>query len=272
MSLRADLHVHTSISDGIHSPAEVVTLACLAGLDVLAITDHDVVEGVATAQVAARDTGLLVIPGVELSTEMGARNVHILGYWIDVNNEALQRQLSLWRAARVQRAQEMLDRLAALRMPLEWERVLSIAGEGSLGRPHIASAMVEAGYVTSVDEAFDNYLGRGCPAYVPRAKVFPQQAIAIVRQAGGVPVLAHPWPNLDNAPALAAAGLMGIEAYYTGYTPEINGIIRRLAGELHLFCTGGSDFHGLARLPQNTLGGVDVPAQCVMDLLARRPA
>lgn len=254
-----DLHIHTTISDGLHTPEEIITLASEQRLGTIAVTDHDALEGVAPAMLAASGLPLTVIPGVELSTEAQDNEIHILGYFIDITNTPLNQTLVSLREGRLHRAQDMLTKLDALGMPLDWEDVLNLSGDGALGRPHIAAAMLQAGYVESTQQAFTQYLGRGGAAYVPRFKVAPETAIDLIRGAGGIAVIAHPWYVQHLVPALVGAGLTGLEAYYSGYTGEMSAALVRLARQLGLLVTCGSDFHGLERLPNNILGAVSMP-------------
>lgn len=255
-----DLHIHTTASDGCHTPREVVEMAADLGLWTIAITDHDSTEGVAEAERAARSLPLEVIHGVEINADFARSELHILGYYLDCEFPELQDALLKLRTARRQRAARMIDRLAALGLPLERERVAEIAGEGSaIGRPHVAQAMVERGYVDSVEEAFARYIGRGGPAHVERFKLSPLEALRLIRQAGGLPVLAHPLQLMDLVPELAAEGLAGLEAYYTGYTEAETRLLLDLARKHNLLVTGGSDFHGAGVVPEARLGGVEVP-------------
>ncbi len=272
MILAIDLHVHTQASDGLHSPREVVRLARECGLGAIAITDHDSVEGIAEAELAAAEgePPLRILPGVEVSAELDDADVHVLGYLVDYHSEELRAALKRFRSARLERAQEMLARLQELGISLSWERILALADGGAVGRPHVARALVEAGYVFSVAEAFARYLARGQPAYVPRYKVNPPEAVRLIRRAGGVPVLAHPWELQGLVPSLAAAGLEGLEVYYTGYTRQMVWMLRRLAHTHGLICTGGSDFHGHLLKTENPLGGVAVPSGCLRTLMRRK--
>lgn len=264
----ADLHVHTIISDGLHSPADIVEMAQRLHLKALAITDHDAVEGVPEALAASRGSDLLVVPGVELSTEAQDSEVHILGYFIDVANYNLNQTLNILRQARLVRAQNVLAKLDTLGLPLDWSQVQDLSGPGALGRPHIAEAMIQAGYVGSTQQAFSQYLGRGQPAYVPRFKLAPPDAISLIRDAGGLAVLAHPWYAQHLVGQLVKVGLGGVEAYYTGYSSDMSGALVRLANQYKLLCTGGSDFHGFERIPNNVLGGVPLPADRLALFLA----
>lgn len=270
MSGLLDLHVHTTASDGLHSPEEVVAMARRLGLEAVAITDHDTLGGLPAGLAAASAAGLSLIPGVEISTEAeGGAEVHILGYLIASNDATLAHALSRYRHARLERAQEILARLADLGLSLSWDHVLHLAEGDSVGRPHIARALLEEGYVLSVPDAFARYLGHGKPAYVPRLKVTPAQAIRLIHEAGGLAVLAHPWEVRGLLPGLVAQGLDGLEVYYTGYENEMMALLRQMALAHGLVCTGGSDFHGYEVAPGNILGGVRVPRACLTALLRR---
>ncbi len=275
---RVDLHVHTAASDGYYRPAEVVARAAAAGITTLAITDHDTVDGVPEALEAARRfPGLYLVPGVEISADASGGEVHILGYFIDYRDPHLLEALRGLRDSRWQRARRMVARLGELGFPLSWERVQEIAGEGgALGRPHIAQALVERGYVGSFREAFTRLIGHNCPAYVERQKVRPAEAVALVRRVGGLAVLAHPLtaPHPEALVAeLKEAGLVGLEAYYAGFSPEESRYLASLARHYGLITTGGSDYHGLDDVGTG-LGAARVPPEAVAALfsLAGQPA
>ena len=241
------------------------------GLDLraIAITDHDTLAGIAEGVDAARGSELAVIPGVEVSVDHGGLELHLLGYWVDDDpHSSLAELLAQSRDWRLDRARAILDRLARLGIEVSWERLCQIAGEGAIGRPHVGQALVELGIVESIRQAFGEYLAEGCPAWVSRKKLYPDQAISAMIAAGGVPVLAHPWGLMNLLPDLVAQGLAGIEAYYAGYGPERVALLERYARQHDLLLTGGSDFHGLARKPDSPLGGVYVPDTCLRDLMA----
>jgi len=269
-----DLHLHTTASDGRLTPQELVRLAAERGLRVIAITDHDTTDGVAPAQAAAaRFADLRLIPGVEMSVDIAEAEVHLLGYWVDLDNREFQQLLAWSRDGRVNRAHRILEKLAELGMPLEWERVRELAGDGAVGRPHIAQAMVEKGYVADIRQAFDLYLGRGRPAYVERERLTPEQGIRSVLAVGGLPVLAHPADIAgleDLLPGWVAAGLVGIEVYYAGYTPEVVARLLELADKHGLIPTGGTDYHGFGTPDEALPGSVDVPREVVDRLIKRR--
>jgi predicted metal-dependent phosphoesterase TrpH len=247
-----DLHTHTVHSDGTTTPEDNALMAKRLGLGGLALTDHDTVAGWAQMRDACTHYGLVFVPGIELSTERDGRSVHLLGYWVDPDNPALMAECDRLRNERVRRAQEICAKLAALGMPVDVDRVKQIAGEAPIGRPHVASAMIEAGYVTDISEAFDEYLADGGPAYVPKYAVDPLRGLRLLRDAGGAVVLAHPGVSEDGGgpvtPALldelAAAGLAGVESDHPAHEPEVVERWRVLATKHALVTTGASDFHG----------------------------
>ncbi len=255
--MRVDLHVHTTASDGQHTPSEVVSLA--SSLDVIAITDHDTTEGIAPARAAAAAFGRpLILPGIELSTVDAIGDVHLLGYMIDPDDLTLQAMLRRFRDDRFTRGQAIVARLNTLGVPLTWEAVAAIAGEGAVGRPHIARGLVALGVVESVREAFEVWIGEHAPAYVARERLTPEAAINLVHGSGGVAVLAHPGSLGANWQALAerliAAGLDGIEVNHPSNGEAVRLVARALAARHDLLLTGGSDFHGLKVKPHNALG------------------
>lgn len=266
-----DLHIHTSASDGRFSPAEIVSRSAAAGLAVIAITDHGTVDGIAPALQAARTfPSLRVIPGVEISTDIPAGQAHILGYFVDYTDHELQIALEKMRNSRWERARKMVARLEDLGCRIEWERVREIAGAASVGRPHIAQALMEKDYVESIKDAFTRYISQDGPAYVERDKMTPVQAAELILRAKGLPVLAHPLTVPDPEAMvieLKAAGLTGIEVYYKDYTRDDINRLLRLSDRYGLVSTGGTDYHGLEPETDIDIGGVDVPAECVEQLL-----
>ncbi|MFH1646096.1 MAG: PHP domain-containing protein [Chloroflexota bacterium] len=267
-----DLHIHSSVSDGRFSPAEIVRKAAGAGLKVIALTDHDSIDGIASAIEAAGEfPGLRVIPGVEISSDVPQGEAHMLGYFIDTTDRELLENLVNMRNSRVKRAREMIARLAGLGMNISWERVHEIAGSGSVGRPHIAQALLEKGYISSVKEAFNKYIAWGGPAYVLREKVTPAEAVALILRADGLPVLAHPLTVAGHETliaGLAPGGLAGIEAYYGEFSNEEIKKLVDLADKHGLITTGGSDYHGLDDKAETVLGGADVPMECADRLIS----
>lgn len=274
MTDRVDLHTHSTTSDGELGPSEVVYLARRVGLACIALTDHDATDGVLEAQATGQQLGVQVIAGVEINSEGEYGDAHILGYFLDVNYAPLQEQLLASRNARVGRARGILNKLAGLGMPLEWEAVMALAGDAaSIARPHIARAMVQAGYVGSVQEAFDKYINHNGPAYVNRLRIEMHQAIRLIHAAGGVAVMAHPAESglVHLIPELAQAGLDGIEVYYPDHTPEQQAELLALAEQHNLIVTGGSDFHTLDDA-DHMMGIMTVPYQVVESLEARKPS
>ena len=266
--MRAELHTHTTASDGQHTPSELVALARGLGLDVLAITDHDTTDGLAPARSAALGAPI-ILPGIELSAEDG-EDVHVLGYAFDPDDAALQTALAEFRARRVRRARAILDKLVALGVPIAWERVEALAA-GSVGRPHIARIMVEAGYVDSVRDAFDRYLGNGAPAYVARQRLSPEEAVQLIHAAGGAAVLAHPglladWRGMVER--LIPVGLDGVEVFHPKNGEQVRLDLRVLAAQHDLIITAGSDFHGRA-VNDAPLGAMTPPPGTVEALRAR---
>jgi 3',5'-nucleoside bisphosphate phosphatase len=249
--VRADLHSHSSVSDGTEPPAAVVGRGAEAGLDVLALTDHDTVAGHREA-IRALPPGMTLLPGAELSCRLEGHSVHLLAYLFDADNDALAGELAEIRESRLFRAKAMVDKLTRLDVPVTWEQVSEIAGGGVVGRPHIARAMIDAGVVASLEEAFTpDWLGPGGPAYVSRYALDPARAIRLVRAAGGVTVLAHPrgrgrgWQLPDAVIAdLTRAGLTGIEVNHPQHDEGERGRLRELARTLGLIASGGSDDHG----------------------------
>ena len=266
--MQVDLHIHTTYSDGIDSPEKIVSLAKSAGLGAIAITDHDTLDGVIPAVTAGLQQHLEVIPGIELGSEYGGEEIHILGYLIKLNHKEFLEKLSLFRKTRIDRMKKMIQKLRNLGFEIELDRVFKISGSGSLGRPHLATALLETGAVKSTAEAFDLYIGAGRPAYVPRYKLTPTEAIQLIRSAGGVPVMAHPGLNhsLDLLGELKAAGLAGLEAYHPAHNQEKTAYYVRLAGANGLIATGGSDYHGPGHLTGCRLGSNTVPYSIVADL------
>ncbi len=242
-----DLHLHTTVSDGRLTPKELVDLLARCGVRIAAITDHDITDGLEPAWEAAQaHPKLTIIPGVELSTDIPGNEIHILGYYIDYKDPDLQAELARFRHSRVDRARQMVNRLMELGMPVEWDHVQQIAGEGAIGRPHIARALVERGYVANLQEAFDRYLSRNGPAYVERGKQSPGDAVQLVVQAHGVPVLAHPAQlnGLDDIlTSLTQSGLEGMEVHYAEYSAKRIQELEATAQRHNLLPCGGTDYH-----------------------------
>ena len=248
---RIDLHTHSNRSDGTFKPAEVVRLAAERALDVVALTDHDTTDGLPEALATGSVVGVEVVPGVEFSAEFEGNSVHVLCYWMDPQDAALQLELRRLREDRFRRGELMVGKLQELGLPVAFQRVRAIAGDATIVRPHIAQAMVEAGVVATEKEAFERYIGDGGPAHVAKHALDPVNAVALIDGAGGVCALAHPgmWGDQSSVPVglierMAAAGMRGLEVDHPDHTPEMRERYRTLAGELGLIATGGSDCHG----------------------------
>ena len=276
-----DLHTHSTASDGSETPAAVMALAAAAGLAAVALTDHDTVEGLAGARAAAAGSGVRLVQGCELSCEVGTATMHLLVYFLDDGPGPLQDRLAGLQAARADRNRRIVDVLQAHGLDVTLEEILTEAGGGSVGRPHVAGVLLRKGYVGSVQEAFDVWLAKGKPAYLDRERLLPAEAIALAHASGAVAVLAHPTslgfdaPTLEDFVAgLAADGLDGMECEYGRYAPELRASLRALAGRLGLAVTGGSDYHGRYK-PDiaigTALGDLNVPDDLLEALEARRP-
>jgi predicted metal-dependent phosphoesterase TrpH len=274
---KIDLHLHTTVSDGLLSPTELIQLAHKNGVRRLAVTDHDATDGLPEARAEGHKLGVEVIPGIELSADVPGSEVHMLGLFLEYERPDFQEMLSRFREGRVDRARGMVRKLEALGKPISWQRVQELAGEGSVGRPHIAQALLEAGHVATIPEAFDRFIGRTAPAYVERYKLTPTEAIQLIHAADGVAALAHPRETLgtlDLVPELASAGLDGLEVYYWhDYGPGTIEELLLLADQFDLVPTGGSDFHGFPMggdKVTNEPGSVDIPPELLDLLWARR--
>lgn len=250
------------------TPAELVERAVAAGVTTLAITDHDTTAGLGPAREAAKDLPIEVIPGIEISCYAGKREIHVLGYLFRDEDEALQELLVRMRQARVVRMRQMLEQLAAVGVRVELDQVVSMAGGDSIGRPHLARALVTAGHARDWDDAFDTYIGFGKPGYVARTTLSPQQAVEALRAAGGVAVLAHPALVRDNdlVRELLDAGFQGLEVWHPSHSPRHVRRYRRLARSRGLVATGGSDFHDPESTSRPPLGSMRVPAEVVEQL------
>ncbi len=260
----ADLHLHTRFSDGTDEPERVVELARAAGLTTLAITDHDNTEAIALAAPVAYRYGLELIPGIEMSASADAAEVHVLGFYLDVSHKGLQQHLAEQQARRVNRAKDMGERLQAAGVSITAEEVFKVAGDGTVGRPHVARVLRARGYVSTMAEAFTRYLSPDKPGYVPGSIMPPERIIRVIREAGGVPVLAHPIYLKRDAyiEEFARLGLAGVEVYHSSHTPEQVRRYEQITDHLQLLKTGGSDYHGQSKegVP---IGVVKLPYQHV---------
>jgi predicted metal-dependent phosphoesterase TrpH len=267
---RVDLHAHSTASDGEMAPAELVRFALERGLTTIALTDHDTCAGIDAALQAAQNTQLTVIPGVELSCDVSQTEVHVLGYFIDWHDEYFESMLVKFRDGRFGRAEKMVKKLNALGMNISFERVKQIAGDASIGRPHVAQVLLEGGHIENMTEAFDKYIGRNGPAYVERFRLNPEDAVSLILRAGGVPVLAHPREVTEWVFPLVKSGLVGLEVNYGMYDDLTKQELHRLARQYGLIATGGSDFHGLNKMGHmSVLGDVYVPPDVVGKLKAK---
>lgn len=260
----ADLHLHTSFSDGTWTPEELVLQAQKSGLSCIAVTDHDTVEGCARAAEACAAVKMEFIPGAELTAEHEDTELHVLGYFLDTQNQKLLSEIAKFQAVRQNRIHEMVARVNELGVPLKAESVFELANCRSPGRPHVARAMAKAGFVKNLDEAFERFLKKGRPAWVPKSKISAMEAIELVHQAGGLAVMAHPGLNrTDNIiPALVAAGLDGIECFHTKHSTAMSERYLEIADKYNLLVTGGSDCHGFSK-GKPLIGTVKLPYEHV---------
>jgi 3',5'-nucleoside bisphosphate phosphatase len=266
-----DFHTHSTHSDGKLTPPQLAALAVRNGVRVMALSDHDSTAGLSEMATALKPQGVRLIPGVELSTDIPGSEVHVLGYFMDVNDATFQAQLAQFREGRIGRGMAMIEKLRALGLDVSWQRVQEIAGDASVGRPHVAQHLLERGHVTSIPDAFDRYIGRNGPAYAEREKLVPAQAVALIRAAGGIAVVAHPHYTTDHERILGELkdqGLTGMEVYYRDLSPDrVEGLLAT-SRRLGLLATGGSDFHGLGNPGEREPGDIPLPDSAVDALLA----
>jgi predicted metal-dependent phosphoesterase TrpH len=259
-----DLHLHTTASDGVCKPAELVDMAWRAGIRTMSVTDHDTVAAVAEIAALTADIGISFVPGIEITSVHEGRDVHMLGYFIDPDSEAFGEFLQRQRADRVRRLSEMVDRLAEIGKPINREKVLARkeAG-GSLGRPMVARALVKAGHSADMRQAFDELIGEGKPAFVPRVGPCPADVVSIIAQAGGVASLAHPGllKRDDLIPALVDAGLPALEAFHSDHDPDTTEHYLAVAARYGLAVSGGSDYHGEPVRRRSAFGRVGLPPE-----------
>jgi len=268
---RADLHLHTHHSDGIHSPYEIVRRARNAGLATISITDHDNVAAIDEAAAWGRQMGVEIVSGVELSVALGEKDVHLLAYFFDHTNLHLLDYLTFFRHERRKRAERIVEKLNKINVPLRMEAVLDQAGIGSVGRPHIASALVEEGLIETYHEAFLKYIGTGAPAYEKKYQLNPEEAVRLITGAGGLTFLAHPGKYTSEAELLRLinAGVDGIEVVHPSHSEAQQAHYRRVVDQYFLLESGGSDFHGGKKGDDDTIGTYTVP-MFVVDQMRRR--
>jgi predicted metal-dependent phosphoesterase TrpH len=276
MTVRAgsiDIHSHSTASDGQYPAAEVAARAAASGVGVWALTDHDSVAGLDDAREAAAAHGLRFVPGIELSAYLDRREVHILGHFVDRRSAALQQFEDLLAEKRRVRMGEIIHKLAALGVALSPDEIEVFSGGKTLGRPHVARAMVEKGVVADVKEAFDRYLGEGRPAYVGRYRLTVKEAVELLRGAGGTATIAHPGVSSigrGDLERMKVWGLAGVEAHHPDHNPSVRKKYLRIAEELDLVPTAGSDFHGEAVAPDRHLGDESMPEEDLARLEERR--
>jgi predicted metal-dependent phosphoesterase TrpH len=265
----ADLHLHTQFSDGTFSPEELVAHAVQHGLAALAVTDHDTVEGCGLAARECEAAGIEFITGTELTAEFNDIEVHLLGYFLDTQNERFLAEITKFQTVRQQRIHEMVARINDLGVPLDVNSVFALANCKSPGRPHVARALVKAGLVRHLDDAFERYLKKGRPAWVPKARMSALDSIQLIHQAGGLAVMAHPGLNRTDEiiPGLVAAGLDGIECFHTKHSTAMAEHYLEIADKYHLLVTGGSDCHGYSKA-KPLIGSVKLPYECVEKMTA----
>jgi 3',5'-nucleoside bisphosphate phosphatase len=255
MDLKVDLHLHTKCSDGYYTAPELILKAKQAGLDVISITDHDNLSAVEEAIELGKQVGIEVVPGVEISTDLEDKEVHLLGYFMDIHHEEFQKYLSFFRQERYNRAQRIVKKLNELGVALSFDLVKSIANNSAIGRPHIATALVEAGFINNFYAAFEKYIGNNCPAFERKIHVSPQSALKLISDAGGLSFIAHPGFISERIlMSLINFGLDGIEVIHPSHNPSQIKFYRGIVNEYCLLASGGSDFHGGRRDDEGNLG------------------
>lgn len=266
--MKADLHIHTTASDGLMSPDEVVRWSSLKRLAAIGITDHDTVKGISPAKDASSKYGVEIVPGIELSTLFEDEEIHVLGYYIDYNAAWFLDILEKIQNSRYERAEKIVRKLNDLGIDITPEQVKIIAGDGAIGRPHIARAMIDKGYISNIKEAFKGYIGKGCPAYVERYKLSSEEAIDIIKRIGGISVLAHPGliRNKANIGKIIDLGIEGIEVYHSKHDDDTIRNSLAIANSRKLLVTGGSDCHGMKLNNEPILGNCSIDYKYVQML------
>ncbi|MFH0762721.1 MAG: PHP domain-containing protein [Candidatus Omnitrophota bacterium] len=263
----ADLHLHTNFSDGTYTPQELIAASLRAGLSAIAITDHDTVDGISLAEAAAEKENIELLPGIELTVEHNGIEIHLLGYLIDYKSAGLLEKLKTLKQIRIKRVYKITDKLKDMGLALDPESVFAIAGEGTVGRLHIARAMLKQKLVGSIYDAFKTYIGDKCPAYVLGFRLSPREAIQVIKDAGGIPVLAHPYlmKNDELISEFSGFGLMGLEVYYPEHSQGMVNHYLDIAKKYNLLATGGSDYHGEVK-PGVRIGSAKVSYELVEKL------
>jgi predicted metal-dependent phosphoesterase TrpH len=270
MRAKIDLHSHTNYSDGFNSPKELIDKAKDRGIEVLSITDHDNLAAIAEASDYGREVGVEIIPGVEISSDIMDREIHILGYFVEPGNPELERYLEFFRAERLKRADRIVRKLNTLGISLKLDDVLRVARNSAVGRPHIAQAMVEGGFINSYYEAFNKYIGNGCVAYEKKVHVSPRSAFKIISDSGGLSFIAHPGIMPENIlKELIESGVDGIEVIHPSHSQQLVKFYRGIVNEYFLLESGGSDYHGGKREDDNNFGKYYVTAS-VVDAMRQR--
>ena len=265
-----DLHLHTSASDGLYSAQEIINMGKAKGLSYISITDHDTINGLISISGYSSKDNLKIIPGIELSTEYYGHEVHILGYSLDPQNSKLNKFMLFLSESRQNRIQNIVQKLQTLGYKINMDSVLKHAsGSSSLGRPHVALALIEKGYFSNIDAAFKALLDRGAPGYVPRVHLRPHEAIQLIIDAGGIPILAHPGTFFSAAlfKYLLKSGLRGIEVFYPEHDLDEEAYFYQLASNNDLIITGGSDFHGYDHEDHMNFGNIFIPNSTFRQLI-----
>jgi predicted metal-dependent phosphoesterase TrpH len=268
--MHADLHLHTNFSDGTYTPEELAGHAARCGFKAVALTDHDTMEGCERMAAACRERGVEFVPATELTAEHDGYELHMLGYFLDSKNTRLQTELAKFQQVRQQRIHEMVARLAGVGVPVKAEAVFALANCRSPGRPHVARTLVQAGLCSNLDEAFERFLRKGRPAWVPKFKISAMEAVDLIHHAGGLAVMAHPGLNHNDGliPDLVDAGMDGLECFHTKHSTALTQRYLEIADRLQLLVTGGSDCHGMSK-GQPLIGSIKIPYECVERLKER---
>jgi hypothetical protein len=268
---KADLHTHTTYSDGSLAPSELIKKARASGVDILGITDHDSVNAIEESIEIGKEFGVEIVPGVELSSAIDDREIHVIGYFVDRKNKDLLEHLTFSRGERLKRAERIVEKLNSINIPLKLDAVLEKAGPGAVGRPHIANALLDEGLTASYVEAFSKYIGYGGPAYEKKHSLSPEDTIALIASSGGLSFLAHPGKYTTDMVLhrLMKSGLDGIEVVHPSHTPEKVQHYHNIVSQYFLLESGGSDFHGGKRNDDGALGSYNVPTAWIQEMKER---